>query len=244
VALISALDMFCTFLGYLTQRQLLLVCGKFELSKCGTKDKLTRSILQRLNAILDGVVRDRKDQGQIKDLTFRNSESEQIAKRVDVVCKLPNGMSKSQQFPCTFQEFTHYCLTRASSGPVVCIKRCKLSNNFKGRNILGCSRGMSTGYFGRLIAVVTTDIVSKQVTESGLRLTRKQLDSKHELDRFWSDTVLPRFQDRQFKPSDFVPLIYLQKFRNPEALDFSKVPDREVSASYLRKSFHELRGEF
>jgi hypothetical protein len=63
VALISALDIFYTFLGYLTQRQLQLVCGKFELSKFGTKEKLTCSILQRLNAILDGVVRDRKDQG-------------------------------------------------------------------------------------------------------------------------------------------------------------------------------------
>jgi hypothetical protein len=74
-------------LGYLKQRQLQLVCGKLELSKCGTKEILSRSILQRLNAILDGVVRDRKDQGQMQDLTFRNSEIEQIAKRVDVVCQ-------------------------------------------------------------------------------------------------------------------------------------------------------------
>jgi hypothetical protein len=140
VALISALDMFYTFLGYLTQRQLQLVCGKFELSKCGTKEKLTRSILRRLNTILDGVVRDRKDQGQMQDLTDKNSEIEQIAKRVDVVCKV----SKSQQVPCTFREFSHYCLSRTSSGPVVCVKRCKLSNNFKGRDVVGTSRGMST----------------------------------------------------------------------------------------------------
>jgi hypothetical protein len=123
------------------------------------------------------------------------------------------------------------------------VKRCKLSNNFKGRDVVGTSRVMSTGYFGRLIANITTGIVSKQVTESGLRLTRKQLDSKHDPDIFWSDTVLQRFQDRQFKPSAFVPLIYLQTFWNPEALDFSTVPDRELSASYLRKSIHELRGE-
>jgi hypothetical protein len=38
VSIISALDIFYTFLGYLTQRQLQLVCGKFELSKCGTKE--------------------------------------------------------------------------------------------------------------------------------------------------------------------------------------------------------------
>jgi hypothetical protein len=63
VELISALHICYTFLRYLTQRQLQLVCGKFELSKCGTKEILTRSILQRLNAILDGAVRDRKDQG-------------------------------------------------------------------------------------------------------------------------------------------------------------------------------------
>jgi hypothetical protein len=131
-------------LGYLTQRQLQIVCGKFEPSKCGTKEKLTRLILQRLNDILDGVVRDRKDQGQMQDLTFRNSEIEQIAKRVDVVCKVPNGILKSQQVPCTFREFLHYCLSRTSSGPVVFVKRCKLSNNFKGRNVVGTSRGMST----------------------------------------------------------------------------------------------------
>jgi hypothetical protein len=95
-----------------------------------------------------------------------------------------------------------------------------------------------------LIAVITTDVVATQVVESGLRLTGKQLDSKHDPDRVWSDTVLPRSKNPNFKPSAFVPLIMLQKFRNPETLDFSKVPDREVSASHLRKTFHELRGEF
>jgi hypothetical protein len=244
VALISALDIFYTFLGYLTQRQLQLVCNKFELSKCGTKEKLTRSILQRLNVILDDVVRGRKGQGQLQDQTSREFEIAHIAKRVDVVCKVPSGVPRSQHVPCTFQEFSQYCLTRTSSGPVICVKRCKLSKNSERRDVVGSSRGWPTGDFGRLIAVITTDIVARQVVESGLRLTRKQLDSKQDPDRVWSDTVLPRFQDPNFKPSVFVPLIMLQKFKNPEALDFSKVPDREMTASHLRKTFYELRGEF
>jgi hypothetical protein len=99
----------------------------------------------------------------MQDLTFRNSEIEQIAKRVDVVCKAPKEISKCQQVLFTFQEFSHYCLSRTSSGPVVCVKRCKLSNHFSGRDVVESSRGMSTGYFGQLMAVITTGIVSKQV---------------------------------------------------------------------------------
>jgi hypothetical protein len=121
-------------------------------------------------------------------------------KRVDVVCKVPNGMSKIQQLPCTFREFSHCCLSRTSSGPVVCVKCCKLSNNFKGRDVVGSSRGVSKGYLGRLIAFIRTVIVSKQVTEFGLRLTGKNLDSKHDPDRIWSGKSYHDFRIDNLSP--------------------------------------------
>jgi hypothetical protein len=108
----------------------------------------------------------------------------------------------------------------------------------------GAALAFTTGEFGRLVSVIKDERVCRAVFDSGLRLNRRQLDAKHDSDQVWSDTVLPLFIDPHFRPSAFLPLLMLQRFKDPNVLDFGKIPEREVTAPQLRKCFYDMRGEF
>jgi hypothetical protein len=50
--------------------------------------------------------------------------------------------------------------------------------------------------------------------------------------------------DPLFERPVFLPLALRQRFKEPNTLDFSKVPEREMSASQLGKTFYDMRGQF
>jgi hypothetical protein len=78
VSYISALNTFCTFLIHLTQKQLLVVCAQLELPKCGTKEKLTRNIVRKVNSVLDKQVLGRCAQGQLQEKATSDFEFTEV----------------------------------------------------------------------------------------------------------------------------------------------------------------------
>jgi hypothetical protein len=246
VSYVSALDIFYTFLSHLTQKQLQVVCSQVELPKCGTKGRLTRNILRKVNSVLNKQILGRCAHGQLQEKATRDCEITEIAARVDVDCKISSGASRKEYIKATFKDFSKYCLSRSDSGPVIRVRKCMESNieTALDHDAVGASRGWSTGDFGRLVSVIKDERVSQFLVASGLRLNRRQLDAKHDADHVWSDQILPLFRDTRFKPFIVVPIRMLQKFKDPDLLDFTKLPEREVTAAQLRKWFYDVRGEF
>jgi hypothetical protein len=124
VSYISALDIFYTFLIHLTQKQLQVVCAQFELSKCGTKKKLTPNIVQKVNSVLDKQVIGGCAQGQLQEKATRDFETTNISTRVDVYCKISSGASRIEHIRAPFKDFAQYCFSRSDSGPVIRVRKC------------------------------------------------------------------------------------------------------------------------
>jgi hypothetical protein len=149
-----------------------VVCAQFELPKCGANKKLTRSIVRKVNSVLDKQVLGRCAQGQLQEKATRDFEITEISTRVDVYCKISSGASRNEHIRAPFKDFAQYCFSRSDSVPAIRDRKCMESyiETDSDHDVVGASSGWSLGDFGRLISVIKEECVSKFFVASGLRL--------------------------------------------------------------------------